>query len=80
MTTLMDEVAFRLLASFLFFFLLLFSVFSEDCTYFDLEAPDFSLAEETKINMEEYSQMWGLYEEWQQGFTEKAQEDWITFR
>lgn len=24
--------------------------------------------------------MWGLYEEWQQGFTEKAQEDWITFR
>ncbi|TMS07235.1 Cytoplasmic dynein 2 heavy chain 1 [Larimichthys crocea] len=52
----------------------------EDCTYFDLEAPDFSLAEETKRDMEEYSQMWGLYEEWQQGFTEKAQEDWITFR
>lgn len=55
-------------------------VFSEDCAYFDLEAPDFSLAEETKRDMEEYSQMWGLYEEWQQGFTEKAQEDWITFR
>ncbi|XP_051252504.1 cytoplasmic dynein 2 heavy chain 1 isoform X6 [Dicentrarchus labrax] len=52
----------------------------EDCTYFDLEAPDFSLAEETKRDMEQYSQMWGLYEEWQQGFTEKAQEDWITFR
>ncbi|XP_040902456.1 cytoplasmic dynein 2 heavy chain 1 [Toxotes jaculatrix] len=52
----------------------------EDCAYFDLEAPDFSLAEETKRDMEEYSQMWGLYEEWQQGFTEKAQEDWITFR
>ncbi|KAM9359311.1 cytoplasmic dynein 2 heavy chain 1 isoform 6-T6 [Symphorus nematophorus] len=52
----------------------------EDCTYFDLETPDFSLAEETKRDMEEYSQMWGLYEEWQQGFTEKAQEDWITFR
>lgn len=56
------------------------SPLSEDCTYFDLEAPDFSLAEETKRDMEEYSQMWGLYEEWQQGFTEKAQEDWITFR
>ncbi|XP_056229968.1 cytoplasmic dynein 2 heavy chain 1 isoform X2 [Seriola aureovittata] len=52
----------------------------EDCAYFDLEVPDFSLAEETKRGMEEYSQMWGLYEEWQQGFTEKAQEDWITFR
>ncbi|KAG7479776.1 cytoplasmic dynein 2 heavy chain 1 isoform X1 [Solea senegalensis] len=52
----------------------------EDCGYFDLEAPDLSLAEETKRDMEEYSQMWGLYEEWQQGFTEKAQEDWITFR
>ncbi|XP_028320044.1 cytoplasmic dynein 2 heavy chain 1 isoform X2 [Gouania willdenowi] len=52
----------------------------EDCSYFDLETPDFSLAEETKRDMEEYSQMWGLYEEWQQGFAEKAQEDWITFR
>ncbi|XP_017286523.1 cytoplasmic dynein 2 heavy chain 1 isoform X3 [Kryptolebias marmoratus] len=52
----------------------------EDCTYFDLEPPEFSLAEETKQDMEEYSQMWGLYEEWQQGFNEKAQEDWISFR
>uniref|UniRef100_A0A3Q1F2C8 Dynein heavy chain tail domain-containing protein n=1 Tax=Acanthochromis polyacanthus TaxID=80966 RepID=A0A3Q1F2C8_9TELE len=52
----------------------------EDCTCFDLDVPDFSLAEETKRDMEEVSQMWGLYEEWQQGFTEKAQEDWITFR
>lgn len=30
--------------------------------------------------MEELGQMWGLYEEWQQGFTEKADQDWITFR
>ncbi|XP_008299945.1 cytoplasmic dynein 2 heavy chain 1 [Stegastes partitus] len=52
----------------------------EDCVYFELDAPDFSLAVETKRDMEEVSQMWGLYEEWQQGFTEKAQEDWITFR
>ncbi len=60
--------------------ILLSSPVSEDCSYFDLEVPDFSLAEETKRDMEEYSHMWGLYEEWQQGFTEKAQEDWITFR
>ncbi|KAM3875467.1 cytoplasmic dynein 2 heavy chain 1 [Diretmus argenteus] len=52
----------------------------EDCAHFDLEVPDFSLAEETIRDMEKYSQMWSLYEEWQQGFTEKAQEDWITFR
>uniref|UniRef100_A0A3B4BEW0 Dynein cytoplasmic 2 heavy chain 1 n=1 Tax=Periophthalmus magnuspinnatus TaxID=409849 RepID=A0A3B4BEW0_9GOBI len=52
----------------------------EDCSYFNLECPDFSLAEETKQDMEDYSQMWGLYEEWQEGFMEKAQEDWITFR
>lgn len=57
----------------------LFSV-SEDCTYFALEAPDFSLAEEIERDMEEHSQMWGLYEDWQQDFTEKAQQDWITFR
>lgn len=30
--------------------------------------------------MEELGQMWGLYEEWQQGFAEKADQDWITFR
>uniref|UniRef100_A0A8C8DIA2 Dynein cytoplasmic 2 heavy chain 1 n=1 Tax=Oryzias sinensis TaxID=183150 RepID=A0A8C8DIA2_9TELE len=52
----------------------------EDCTYFDLEPPDFSMAEEIKVDMEELSQTWSLYEEWQQGFTDKAHEDWITFR
>ncbi|XP_036005544.1 cytoplasmic dynein 2 heavy chain 1 isoform X1 [Fundulus heteroclitus] len=52
----------------------------EDCTYFNLEPPEFSLAEDIQRDMDEHSQMWGLYEEWQQGFTEKAQEDWITFR
>ncbi|KAJ3590899.1 hypothetical protein NHX12_008847 [Muraenolepis orangiensis] len=52
----------------------------EDCGHFQLEAPDFSLAEETIRDMETCSQMWSLYEEWLQGFTEKAQEDWITFR
>uniref|UniRef100_H2M4S9 Cytoplasmic dynein 2 heavy chain 1 n=1 Tax=Oryzias latipes TaxID=8090 RepID=H2M4S9_ORYLA len=52
----------------------------EDCTYFDLDPPDFSMAEEIKVDMEELSQTWSLYEEWQQGFTDKAHEDWITFR
>ncbi|XP_056138994.1 cytoplasmic dynein 2 heavy chain 1 [Lampris incognitus] len=52
----------------------------EGCAHFDLEPPDFSLALETLRDLEDHSQMWSLYEEWQQGFTEKAQEDWITFR
>uniref|UniRef100_A0A3B4GDC8 Cytoplasmic dynein 2 heavy chain 1 n=1 Tax=Pundamilia nyererei TaxID=303518 RepID=A0A3B4GDC8_9CICH len=52
----------------------------EDCAYFNLETPSFSVAEETKRDMEECSQMWGLYEEWHQGFSENAQEDWISFR
>ena len=56
------------------------STSSDDCVHFELEAPDFSFAEETIRDMEECSRMWSLYEEWLQGFTEKAKEDWITFR
>ncbi|KAI1893942.1 hypothetical protein AGOR_G00128840 [Albula goreensis] len=52
----------------------------EDCRHFDLDAPDFSLALETIKDMEEFSQMWSLYEEFQEGFQDKAKEDWITFR
>ncbi|XP_077466766.1 cytoplasmic dynein 2 heavy chain 1 isoform X1 [Stigmatopora argus] len=52
----------------------------EDCVYFNLEVTAFPLAEETKRDMDEYSQMWGLYEEWHQGFTDMAQKDWISFR
>ncbi|KAK6296185.1 hypothetical protein J4Q44_G00338980 [Coregonus suidteri] len=52
----------------------------EDCRHFELEAPDFSLAEETIRDMEEYGQMWSLYEDWQEDFQKKAKEDWITFR
>ena len=56
------------------------SPLSEDCGHFELEAPDFSFAEDTIRDMEQCSGMWSLYEEWLQGFTEKAKEDWITFR
>ncbi|XP_029699181.1 cytoplasmic dynein 2 heavy chain 1 isoform X3 [Takifugu rubripes] len=52
----------------------------EDCACFNLDTPDFSSAEETNRDLDEYRQMWGLYEVWQQGFTEKAQQDWIVFR
>lgn len=53
---------------------------SEDCACFNLDTPDFSLAEETNRDLDEYRQTWGLYEVWQQGLTEKAQQDWIVFR
>lgn len=55
-------------------------LYSGECACFNLDTPDFSLAEETKRDLDGFSQMWGVYEEWQQGFTEKAQQDWITFR
>ncbi|MFT7803200.1 cytoplasmic dynein 2 heavy chain 1 [Arapaima gigas] len=52
----------------------------EDCQHFDLDPPDFSLALETIRDIEDLSEMWSLYEEFQVGFQEKAKEDWITFR
>ncbi|XP_064157010.1 dynein cytoplasmic 2 heavy chain 1 isoform X2 [Anguilla rostrata] len=52
----------------------------EDCRHFDLAPPDFSLALETIKDMEELSEMWSMYEEFQEGFQDKAKEDWITFR
>ncbi|KAG7470921.1 hypothetical protein MATL_G00119020 [Megalops atlanticus] len=52
----------------------------EDCHHFDLSPPDFSLALETIKDIEEFSEMWSLYEEFQEGFQDKAKEDWITFR
>ncbi|XP_062329494.1 dynein cytoplasmic 2 heavy chain 1 [Osmerus eperlanus] len=52
----------------------------EDCRHFDVKTPDLSLAQEILQDMEQCSSMWSLYEEWHQGFQEKAQEDWITFR
>ncbi|XP_051782842.1 cytoplasmic dynein 2 heavy chain 1 isoform X2 [Erpetoichthys calabaricus] len=52
----------------------------EDCHHFDLEEPDFSLADEIGKDIQDLSVMWSFYEEFQNGFTEKTKEDWITFR
>ncbi|XP_073518216.1 cytoplasmic dynein 2 heavy chain 1 isoform X2 [Phyllobates terribilis] len=52
----------------------------EDCLHFDLEAPDFSLADEIGIDIDGCTKTWSLYEEFYQGFNEKAREDWISFR
>ncbi|XP_057206860.1 cytoplasmic dynein 2 heavy chain 1 isoform X3 [Triplophysa rosa] len=52
----------------------------EDCEHFRLNAPDVSLATDTLRNLEECSVMWELYEDFQQGLGENAEQDWISFR
>uniref|UniRef100_A0A8B9KYT5 Dynein cytoplasmic 2 heavy chain 1 n=1 Tax=Astyanax mexicanus TaxID=7994 RepID=A0A8B9KYT5_ASTMX len=52
----------------------------EDCEHFNLEPPDVSLAYDTMKDLQECSEMWALYEEFQNGLNQIAQQDWITFR
>lgn len=54
--------------------------YSDDCHHFGLEEPNFSLAYSISKDIESCAQIWALYEEFQQGFQEMANEDWITFR
>lgn len=54
--------------------------FSEDCHHFELEQPDFALADSILRDIEDFSVTWSLYEEFQEGFLEMTKEDWITFR
>lgn len=39
-----------------------------------------SLASDTLRDLQECSEMWELYEEFQQGLDENAEQDWISFR
>ncbi|XP_073674385.1 cytoplasmic dynein 2 heavy chain 1-like [Garra rufa] len=52
----------------------------EDCEHFNLSPPDVSLATDTLQDLQECSEMWELYEEFQQGLDENAEQDWISFR
>ena len=45
-----------------------------------MECPDFPQAEELKEDLEKYEAMWGLFEEFNTGLQNLAQEDWISFR
>lgn len=56
------------------------SLFSEECHHFKLEEPDFSLSKVVCQDIKSCAEVWALYEEFYQGFQEKAKEDWITFR
>lgn len=53
---------------------------SEECHHFKLEEPDLSLSESVSQDIQSCAEVWALYEEFYQGFQEKAKEDWITFR
>uniref|UniRef100_A0A8C5IE70 DYHC2 protein n=1 Tax=Junco hyemalis TaxID=40217 RepID=A0A8C5IE70_JUNHY len=52
----------------------------EECRHFKLEEPDLSLSEAVSQDIQSCADVWALYEEFYQGFQEKAKEDWITFR
>ncbi|NXI65822.1 DYHC2 protein, partial [Anseranas semipalmata] len=52
----------------------------EECHHFKLEEPDFSLSKVVSQDIKSCAGIWALYEEFYQGFQEKAKEDWITFR
>ncbi|NWH26647.1 DYHC2 protein, partial [Grus americana] len=52
----------------------------EECHHFKLEEPDFSLSKVVCQDIKSCAKVWALYEEFYQGFQEKAKEDWITFR
>ncbi|XP_068037518.1 cytoplasmic dynein 2 heavy chain 1 isoform X5 [Anomalospiza imberbis] len=52
----------------------------EECHHFKLEEPDLSLSEIVSQDIQSCAEVWALYEEFYQGFQEKAKEDWITFR
>ncbi|KAK2517344.1 Dync2h1 [Columba guinea] len=52
----------------------------EECHHFKLEEPDFSLSKVVCQDIKSCAEVWELYEEFYQGFQEKAKEDWITFR
>uniref|UniRef100_A0A8C1IPK5 Dynein cytoplasmic 2 heavy chain 1 n=1 Tax=Cyprinus carpio TaxID=7962 RepID=A0A8C1IPK5_CYPCA len=52
----------------------------EDCEHFTLSPPDVSLATDTLRDLQECSEMWEVYEEFQQGLDEHAEQDWISFR
>ncbi|XP_009895076.2 cytoplasmic dynein 2 heavy chain 1 [Dryobates pubescens] len=52
----------------------------EECHHFKLEEPDFSLSKVVCEDIKSCAEVWALYEDFYQGFEEKAKEDWITFR
>lgn len=51
-----------------------------ECKHFEIAPPDFSQVEELRVDIEGCEVTWLLYEDFNNGLDEMAQEDWITFR
>ena len=51
-----------------------------DCEHFEIDIPEFALAEELKEDLTRFAAMWGLFEEFNTGLQALAKEDWISFR
>ncbi|CAH1776602.1 unnamed protein product [Owenia fusiformis] len=51
-----------------------------DCAHFELDVPEFPVADEVREDLTKYESMWGLFEEFNNGLQELAKEDWISFR
>ena len=54
--------------------------FRTDCEHFDMDCPEFPLADETREDLNKFQAMWGLFEEFNTGLQNLAKEDWISFR
>lgn len=51
-----------------------------ECKHFEITAPDFGLVEDLALELEEFEVTWLLYEDFNNGLKEMAENDWITFR
>uniref|UniRef100_H2ZF00 Dynein heavy chain linker domain-containing protein n=1 Tax=Ciona savignyi TaxID=51511 RepID=H2ZF00_CIOSA len=51
-----------------------------DCKHFELPEPDFTMAEEIRVDLEGLEVTWLLYEDFHGGLGEMAVQDWISFR
>ena len=45
-----------------------------------MESPEFPTAADLLVDLTKYETMWGLFEEFNTGLHNMAQEDWISFR
>ena len=57
-----------------------FIAYSFECKHFGLQEPEFPLADELKSDIEQYESNWILFEQFNNGLSDLAKEDWISFR
>ncbi|PAA68244.1 hypothetical protein BOX15_Mlig013490g1 [Macrostomum lignano] len=53
---------------------------TSDCEHFQMERPEFPLAEELKADLDTVELEWGQFEKFNSGLQDLAKEDWISFR